>query len=73
MYISENSSHIIHKRSSPFGDSVDTAGIRQVGENGEILINVVLINVGLIPLSDPSSIEEQENDEEEEESVCVGT
>jgi hypothetical protein len=68
MYISENSSHIIHKRSSPFGDSVDTAGIRQVGENGEILINV-----GLIPLSDPSSIEEQENDEEEEESVCVGT
>jgi Reverse transcriptase (RNA-dependent DNA polymerase) len=68
MYIFENSSHIIHKRSSPFSDSVDTAGIRQEGENGEMLVNV-----GSIPLSVPSSIEEQENDEEEKELVCVGT
>jgi hypothetical protein len=54
--------------SSPFGDSVNTTGIRQEGENGEMLVNM-----GSIPLSVPSSIEEQENDEEDEESVCVGT
>jgi hypothetical protein len=54
--------------SSPFGDSVDTTGIRQEGKNGEIMVNV-----GSIPLSLPSSIEEQENDEEEVEPVCVGT
>jgi hypothetical protein len=54
--------------SSPFGDLVDTVGIIREGENGEMLVNV-----GLIPLSIPSSIEEQENYEEEQEPVCVGT
>jgi hypothetical protein len=38
--------------SSSFGDSVDTTGIRQEGDNGEMLVNV-----GLIPLSVLSSIE----------------
>jgi hypothetical protein len=33
----------------------------------------MLVNVGSIPLSVPSSIEEQENGEEEEEPICVGT
>jgi hypothetical protein len=32
-----------------------------------------LVNMGPIPLSVLSSIKEQENDEEEEELVCVGT
>jgi hypothetical protein len=40
--------------SSSFGDSVDSTGIRQEGENGEMLVNV-----GSILLSIPSSIEEQ--------------
>jgi hypothetical protein len=68
MYIFENSSHIIHEMSSPFGDSVDIAGIKRKGENGEILVNV-----GSISLLILSSIKDQENDEEEEEPVCVGT
>jgi hypothetical protein len=54
--------------SSPFGDSVDIAGIKRKGENGEILVNV-----GSISLLILSSIKDQENDEEEEEPVCVGT
>jgi hypothetical protein len=54
--------------SLPFGDLVDTVGIRREGENGEMLVNM-----GSIPLSVPSSIEEQENNEEEEGFVCVGT
>jgi hypothetical protein len=33
----------------------------------------MLVNMGLIPLSVPSLIEEQENDEEEKEPVCVRT
>jgi hypothetical protein len=53
--------------SSLFGDSANTVGIRREGEDGEILVNV-----GSIPLSISSSIEEQENDEKEE-PVCVGT
>jgi hypothetical protein len=53
--------------SSSFRDTVDTAGIRREGENGKMLVNV-----RSIPLSVPSSIE-QENDEEDEEFVCVGT
>jgi hypothetical protein len=40
--------------SSSFDDSVDSTGIRQEGENGEMLVNV-----GSILLSIPSSIEEQ--------------
>jgi hypothetical protein len=54
--------------SSPFSDSVDTAGIEREGENCEMLVNV-----GSILLSIPSSIEEQENNEEKKELVCVGT
>jgi hypothetical protein len=37
---------------SLFDDSIDTAGIRKEGENGEMLLNV-----GSIPLLIPSSIE----------------
>jgi hypothetical protein len=33
----------------------------------------MLVNMRSIPLSISSSIEEQENDEEEEKHVCVGT
>jgi hypothetical protein len=40
--------------SSSFGDLVDSTGIRQEGENGEMLVNM-----GSILLSIPSSIEEQ--------------
>jgi hypothetical protein len=53
--------------SSSFGDSVNIASIKQKRENGEMLVNVRSI---FLPIF--SSIEEQENDEEEEH-VCVGT
>jgi hypothetical protein len=64
VHFREFESYYTQEVSSPFGDSVDNAGIRREGENGEMLINVRSIS---------SSIKEQENDEDEEELVYIGT
>jgi hypothetical protein len=66
VHFREFESYYTEEVSSPFGDLIDVAGIKRERENGEMLVNV-----GSISLSSSSSIEEQENDEAEEEPVCV--
>jgi hypothetical protein len=53
VHFREFESYYTKEASSPFGDSIDVAGIKRERENCEMLVNV-----GSISLSSSSSIEE---------------
>jgi hypothetical protein len=67
VHFREFKSYYTQEVSPSFGDSVDTAGYKTRGENGEMLVNV-----GSIPLTIPSLIEQKKMMKERKSLYVLG-